>query len=281
MALLLALAAFTASLQAETETTILPAPLVEKWVVYYNNTAQTCEFDPYNLIVLDADFHPSITPLAAEEKKVLGYVSLGEVGNYRYYFQDVQDAGLLIAQNPCYPGSWYVDIRKSFWTALMIDTVIPKILEEGFHGILIDALDIPLYLETVNPAAYAGMTQAAVDLVMAIRTAFPDTPLMLNRAYELLSHLGGYIDYAVGDAVYTKYDYRTKQYQYVDQANYQKTVGYLNAAQLLYPNLNVLSLDYWDAEDTLTYSKIYKTERHNGFHPYVSTINLNQIIQEP
>jgi len=256
-------------------------PLYCNWVVYYNNQASTSDFDEFNPIVLDADFHPALAPLIAEGKTLLGYVSVGEVGNYRYYFQQVQNAGILISQNPNYPGSWYVDIRSPFWTNLMINTVIPNVLAQGFQGIFMDSLDIPIYLEAINPSAYAGMTQAAINLVIAIRNAFPNAPLMLNRAYQILTNVGSYINYALGESVYTTYNYGTQQYEYVDQAGYQWSLGYLQGAQAQFPNLTVMSLDYWDPSDPVTIKKIYKTERTNGFIPYVTTIYLNTITPEP
>jgi polysaccharide biosynthesis protein PelA len=256
-------------------------PLYCNWVVYYSDQAQTSDFDCFNPIVLDADVHPSLPPLLAEGKTLLGYVSLGEIGNYRYYFQEVQNAGILISQDPNYPGSWYVDIRSPFWTNLMISTVIPNILNQGFQGIFMDSLDVPIYLEAINPSAYSGMTQAAINLVIAINNAFPNAPLMLNRAYQILADLGGYITYALGESVYTTYDFSTQQYEYLDQSGYQWSLGYLQGAQELYPNLNVMSLDYWDPSDPVTITKIYKVERNNGFIPYVTTIALNVITPEP
>lgn len=256
-------------------------PLYCNWVVYYNNAASTSDFDEFNPIALDADFHPSLPPLLAEGKTLLGYISLGEVGSYRYYFNDVQQAGILISENPNYPGSWYVDIRSPYWTNLMISTVIPNILNQGFQGLIMDSLDIPIYLEAINPSTYAGMTQAAIDLVIAIRNNFPNAPLMMNRAYQILNSVGGYITYALGESVYTTYNWGTQQYTYEDQGGYQWQLSYLQGAQALYPNLQVMTLDYWDPADPTTIKQIYKVERNNGFVPYVTSIDLYHITPEP
>jgi hypothetical protein len=45
--------------------------------------------------------------------------------------------------------------------------------------------------------------------------------------------------------------------------------------------LPILSLDYWDPEDTLTIGKIYDRERQLGHHPYVATAVLDKLIAEP
>jgi polysaccharide biosynthesis protein PelA len=251
------------------------------WISYYNNQAAPAEFRNYNPLVLDADRHPDLTPLRSMGKTLLGYVSLGEVSTTRSYFTEAQNAKLLIAPNPNYPGSWYVDIRQPAWTNLMIQKVIPSILKQGFQGLLLDTLDIPIYLEQVNNPAYIGMTQAAIDLVIAIRTAFPQIPLMLDRAYPILNEVGSYINFALGESVLTTYNFSTNLYYYLTLAEYTSQVTYLQKAQAAYPHLVVMSLDYWNPADPATVRKIYHAERKNGFRPYVSTISLHQITPEP
>jgi hypothetical protein len=43
----------------------------------------------------------------------------------------------------------------------------------------------------------------------------------------------------------------------------------------------VFTLDYWNPEDAAGIRRIYRTERANGFHPYVATIKLDRIVREP
>ena len=256
-------------------------PLYCNWVVYYNDQAQPWEFGPFDPVVLDADWHPDLAPILSMGKQVHGYVSMGEVGVWRYYFDDVQNAGILISENPNWPGSWYVDIRDPFWTDLMINTVVPNMLAQGFNAIFIDTLDVPIYLEQINPSAYAGMIQAAIDLVAAVRANFPGVPIMVNRAYQILNDIGGNIDIALGESVYTTFNFATQTYEPVSQAGYDWQRTLLQNAQALHPQLLIFSLDYWDMTQSNQVRKIYKEERRNGFRPYVSEIYLNQIYPEP
>jgi hypothetical protein len=43
----------------------------------------------------------------------------------------------------------------------------------------------------------------------------------------------------------------------------------------------ILSLDYWDAEDSATIAKIYTFERDLGHRPYVAQILLDRVLREP
>jgi len=45
--------------------------------------------------------------------------------------------------------------------------------------------------------------------------------------------------------------------------------------------LPILSLDYWNPEDTKTIAEIYRRERELGHHPYVGTRMLDRIVPEP
>ena len=45
------------------------------------------DFISYDLVVLDPQLHPPLRVLREEKKTILAYLSLGEVENYRNYFQ--------------------------------------------------------------------------------------------------------------------------------------------------------------------------------------------------
>ena len=61
----------------------------ERWVVVYSEKPGVAEFRDYGLVVLDSVHHPPIRPLLEQKKTVIGYISLGEVENYRDYYKAV------------------------------------------------------------------------------------------------------------------------------------------------------------------------------------------------
>src|SRR5688500_2167134 len=83
----------------------------ERWVVVYSEKPAVEEFSAYNLVVLDSIHHPPLRPLLEQRKTVIGYISLGEVENYRDYFKDVEKEGILYEKNPNWPDSRYIDVR--------------------------------------------------------------------------------------------------------------------------------------------------------------------------
>jgi hypothetical protein len=85
----------------------------------------------------------------------------------------------------------------------------------------------------------------------------------------------------LGESIYTDYNFDTKRYGYVSKGDYHEQVNILHHAQEINPALKVYTLDYWDPKDTKTIASIYKTERANGFIPYVATISLTELVHEP
>jgi polysaccharide biosynthesis protein PelA len=252
-----------------------------RWIVYYSDQVDVEELRDYSLLVFDSDRHPPLRPLAAGGKVLLGYISLGEVNAQRPYFHSALQAGFLVGENPMWPGSHYVDVRNQQWRELVIGKLVPALLAQGFQGVFLDTLDDPGELERRAPAAYRGMTVAAIELVGALRQAFPWIKIMMNRGYDILPQVAGAIDMALGESVYATYDFDQKLYHLAPAKEYQEQVRALKQAKKRNPALEIYSLDYWDPTDRMGIRRIYRKERANGFEPYVGAIGLDQVIKEP
>jgi uncharacterized protein (TIGR01370 family) len=258
---------------------ILSAEEDESWVVYYNDQLPSEAFTEYNLLVFDSTYHPPLVALEARDRVILGYISLGEVEKYRPHYEKVKH--LLSEENPNWPGSYYIDQRDSLWPRIVIEELIQDILAQGFDGIIIDTMDNPIYMEDMEPEKYKGMKAAAVQMIKAIRMHFPSIKIMLNRAMEILPQVGGDIDYVLGESILTHYDFKEKKCRLTGKKEYQAQVDRLKQAQTQYPNLKVVTLDYWDPKDKKGVQEIYKKQRANGFRPYVATIDLKTLTPEP
>lgn len=191
------------------------------WAVYYSDQLPLEAFRPFGLLVLDSKYHPPLEPLSAQGKTLLGYISLGEVEEHRYYYGEVKAEGILLMENKFWPGSFFVDVRDPRWARRVLEELIPRLLQRGFDGIFIDTMDNPPHLEREDPKKYRGMTDAAVNLLRSIRRHFPNIPIMLNRGYDLYDQGGAYVDMLLGESVYADYDFEEKTYQLVEPRLYK------------------------------------------------------------
>ena len=251
------------------------------WVVYYAAELPPAAFYAYDLVVLESDRHPPIEPLIDRGKKVVGYLSLGEVNETRPYFADVKGEGILLGENENWKGSYFVDVRDPRWTKRVIDELVPQILRRGFQGIFIDTMDNPGHLERLDAKANAGMLDAGARLIRTIRRNFPRMTIILNRGYDMLPSVERDIDMVLGESVYADYDFEAKKYGRVDEATYRQQVEILQAAARRQTNLKVLTLDYWDPADAAGIAEIYRIQAANGFSPYVATVELDRVVPGP
>jgi uncharacterized protein (TIGR01370 family) len=252
-----------------------------KWLAFYGETADEQELSRYDLVVLDPMFKGSKDMIAHAGARLCGYLSLGEISTTDGRYGQLDPAALLEA-NPAWPGTRRIDIRDRSWTNLVLDESIPTMVEAGFTGILLDTLDTPPYLERQDPRGNRGMVQAAINLVIAIRRAYPDILLIMNRGYDLLPNVADSLDGLVVESLLTTA--KTSEvvsYRWNEQAEITLQLSLLAPALNRRVRLPILSLDYWAPEDASTISQIYSRERQLGHHPYVATRMLDRIIPEP
>ncbi|MDG1287154.1 MAG: endo alpha-1,4 polygalactosaminidase [Rickettsiales bacterium] len=253
----------------------------EKWVVYYGEALPSERFIDYDVIAFDSRAHPALRPLQNRGKTILGYLSVGEAESYRHDFQAIKDMGVLLEENPEWPDHFVTDIRNRKWVKYLVEVKIPEILHRGFDGVMLDTLDSALYLWEKDKKKYAGMDQAAVDLLATIRRHYPKIKIMLNRGFPVLPEVVPYIDMVLAESIMVNFKTNSTQAKYFPEAVTQEYVAAITAAQKVNPDLKVYSLDYWPISDEKEVRDIYKKQRERGYVPYVTTIDLMEEHEEP
>ena len=248
-----------------------PSPVT--WIAFYGQTADEKVLATYDYVVLDPSFRGSLAAITSGGKaRVCAYLSLGESRPTNFFDEQIHPA-LFVSGWPD-----RIDVRRDPWRALIIDRIIPALIAKGYTGLMFDTLDTPPYLETVDPRRCKGMRQAAIDLVVAIRQAYPNLLLIMNRGYALLPDLYGQIDMIVAESFLTRPD---------TAAGFARNESKLIAEQLVIllrvkaHNCPILSLDYCDPLRPGDVASLYAQERQLGHIPYVATGALDRIIPEP
>lgn len=259
--------------------TLLPAigcAAGERWVVYYSDKLPAEDFAGFDVIVFDREHHPPLEPL--KDKITLGYISLGEAETYRDDFELLKQKNIFLTDNPLWEGHIIIDIRKRAWKDYMLNVLIPATLDEGFDGIMLDTTDSPVYLENNDPKKYAGMREAAIDLIRSMRQRYPDIKIMLNRGFDILPQVAGDIDMVMAETIYTDWQPGTHYPVIQPEATYNEYLQTLKAARRMSPKLKVYTIDYWPAEDRKSVQAISSRQREEGFVPYVApSLDLDQV----
>ena len=255
-------------------TRAVASPPKLKWLIYYGEKADEAVLAGYDLVVLDPGFKGSVTAIKRNGARVCGYLSLGETRQTDLYKQ-IDDAALL-AQNPTW-NTRQIDVRHPSYRDTVVNKMIPSIMAKGCTGLMLDTLDTPPYLEALSSRLYSGMTDAAVNLVQAIREAHPHLKLLVNRGYALLPRIIGNVDAVIAESLLTSpggggYEWNTSK-------SVAEQLALLMVARDRH--VPVLSLDYWQPSDTQTIGQIYLRERLLDHQPYVATNLLDTIVPEP
>jgi len=252
-----------------------------RWAVYYGADAPSEAFAEHRLVVFDSDRHPDIEPIAARRTQVLGYLSIGEVHRTRSYFAEVEREGILVYENPTWPGAFAVDVRDKRWRQRVLDELVPAILARGFQGVFLDTIDTATDLERRDRARFAGATLATIDLVRAIKRRYPQAVVVLNRGYDILPAVEGAIDMVLAESLVTAWDFSNALPRLANDDQHRGETAVLKAAAQRNPKLRLLALEYWPPEDAAKLREIYAKVRDLGFAPYVATVELDRVVPEP
>jgi polysaccharide biosynthesis protein PelA len=235
----------------------------------------------FGLLVLEPDHLRPIAPLRGPSSRLLGYLSIGEVERSRSFVTRLERAKALRSPNPNWPDARYVDLRHPMWKSMLLDTLIPGILNKGFDGIFLDTMDNAEAMERQDRKANAGMVDAGADLVRAVRQRFPKCLIMLNRGYGVLANVATRIDFVLGEAMASRWNFAQRSYEMTSDDDWAWQATRLRAAKRINPSLVLTTLDYWDPADTKTIADLYARARAADFAPYVSTLALDRLIPEP
>lgn len=250
---------------------------IKSWVCFYNSEFPA-NVQIYDLYIFDTTNHPAIGPLQAKGKKVVGYISVGEVAKHNDFFDKIKSEKLLVDENKNWPGSFRVNIKDEKWHKFVLKSLIPQITAKGFDGIFIDTIDTADYLE--NTKNIAGSVKGAADLIKKIRKKFPSLIIVLNNGLFLTEYVGNEIDALVVEDVYTLYNFKTKKYLLSNSTWTQERLALIKKFQEGF-HKPVLSLDYLKPSDFKEIQNISNLAKSDGLIPYISDIELNQVFFHP
>jgi len=259
----------------------VPRPVgdVKLWAAYYDTALPAKAFAQYDLVIFDRRHHPKFQKIKGKTK-VFAYVSIGEV------YHDVPEKKKLEKENSIlfHNDRWNshaVDVTSPLWRSMVLGYV-DDAAQKGFDGVMLDTIDSPLYwAQTQAPERLHAMREGAVMLIQSIHAAHPTMKIMLNRGFELLPLLGAEIDYILAESILTHKDESSGQFGINSPHTYDQVAAQLHRFVAKSPQVQVLTLDYWNMDDVNGLETIYARHRAEGFVPYVTTADLTTHTPEP
>jgi len=257
---------------------------VEKWAIVLDYDKENHPIDKetlrsFDMVVLDPDNHPDITTLRKNHLILLAYISVGEAENYRGYWDKIMDKPWVLEENPDWEGNFFVDVREPAWRQILIEEVIPKIVEQGFQGLFLDTLDTAVYLEEKSPKKYDGSLEAMASLVGDIHQAFPKLMQLSNNGFEILEKIAPYLSGLIVEDINMMIDFENNGYKPVPSQDREYKIGILKPLMDNY-GLSVFNIDYVSQADRKLIRKVKRESQRLGFNPYVAEKNLMKLYNQ-
>ncbi len=256
---------------------------VDSWAILLDYEPQrenlTTRAGAYDLVILDPDNHPPLKELPDSTLKI-AYLSVGEAENYRAYWSQMWNAPWVLEENPHWKGNFLVDVRHPQWRRLILEKVIPGILDQGFDGVMLDTIDTAESLEDLDPERYAGMGQAMAELIQEIQTRFPQLMLISNNGFMILERIAASLSALLAEDLYGMVNFETGGYNDVAEPVRAEKVRVLTAMSRRY-QLPVFIIDYVDAANREKAATYQKAVHALGFKSYIAEKNLDRFYEQP
>jgi uncharacterized protein (TIGR01370 family) len=192
----------------------------------------------YNLVVVEPSSYnkSQVTALKNTGAMVLAYLSVGEVGPYRYYFNKMKKRGFL-GKNRNW-NAYYINLADSVTYNLFFTTIIPKIMKKDFDGLFLDTVDdVAPYTSRSNLQPYMA------KLIKQMRTNYPDAMIVQNDGLFLLDKTSKIVSAVLKEDIATHYNFDKKSYRLRDSKSYNKIVQKINKLSKKY-HMPFLLVDY-------------------------------------
>ncbi|MFZ2889366.1 endo alpha-1,4 polygalactosaminidase [Sulfuricurvum sp.] len=224
------------------------------FLIYYGNDYSLKHFSQYETVVLDPDSYPNVSFLSLSH--TYAYLSLGEVHSGRSYFDSLRKADLLDGTNHEW-GSHHIKIDNGKWKKLLLEEVIPPIIQGGYKGIFLDTVD-SLLARNLSKAEIA-------DLIVSIHKKYPKLRLMLNRGFEIADMVP--IHALVYESTISGYNYKNNRFSLFDY----------DFRFIPKRPLERYSVDYWGGNNPKEIEKIYRIALEKGYKPLVTDRSLTKL----
>ena len=226
------------------------------------------------MVVLSDDPRIPVHDLAQGTLR-LAYLSVGEADRQRPYWAAVQAQPFLVEPNPHWPDNYRVDLRDQRWQRILLDQEIPRLLERGFQGLMLDTIDTAPYLEAKDPARFAGTRQALRSFLARVRERHPGLALLANGT-EALQDAAPVVDGYVVEGLFATYDFNRRDYRPTTEVERAWKLAQLDLAQAN-ARRPVFTIEYTSVGDVALAQWATAESTGRGFHPYVTVKDINSL----
>jgi hypothetical protein len=140
---------------------------------------------------------------------------------------------------------------------------------------MLDTIDIAPYLETKDPARFAGTRQALRSFLTRVRQRHP-TIAMLANGTEALQDVAPVVDGYVVEGLFATYDFNRRDYRPTTETERSWKLAQIDRAQAS-ARRPVFTIEYASVGDVALARWAAAESAEHGFRPYVTVKDINSL----
>lgn len=249
-----------------------PPPSV---ALFYGAQVPWTELSAFDWVVLESGHHGDISgrAKAAPRTRFLAYASVGEV-NRHDPVHDRVPAAWRIGIDKVW-NSAVIDQRPADWPAWFVENVARPQWALGYRGFFLDTLD-SYQLVATTPEARAEQLAGVVRVIKALKAAFPEARIIMNRGFEALPEVARDVDMVAAESLYRSWDQASLRYRTVSDKDREWLQRRLEQVRREH-NLPVLAIDYVPPQERELARGTARQIRQQGFVPWVTSAQLDTL----
>lgn len=207
-----------------------------------------------------------IALLKKNNQQVLGYISLGEVNEAAYYFEELKE--YTQGKNDLW-NSYYLSLNKPEIIPILYKIFKKEITEKGVDGLFLDNID--------NYTVFGpnfNQKEALVAFLEKMRLEFPDSFFMQNAGLSILKETQDYVDAVAVESVASDYNFERKEYKLREQAEFEKRIKTIEQIEKNI-KLPIIFIEY--ANKTRLAQKIVERLQPMGWSYFIGNIDLQSL----
>ncbi len=223
------------------------------------------KFAGFETVVIDAQYFSadSIRTLRQSGRKVLTYLNLGAIEDFRPYYDNWRD--LFLGPYEDWPEEQWVDVSSVRWQRFLLEDLAPKLVAKGVNGFFVDNCDVyALYpredLYEGVASVLTGLKRLRPTVIINSGDAFVDAYFQRNgQVSDILSGINQ-------ETVLTAIDFETDTFTASapqDRAYYENYVSRYAAE-----GADIYLLEYTRDPELAKATEAYCRER--GYQYYIS-----------
>jgi uncharacterized protein (TIGR01370 family) len=174
----------------------------DTFVVDYEYFPKQDNLKRYDFSILSPYSRADLTEGHAAGKKFYAYISASEVAKSAQYFDAAENAGIpFLTENPNWD-SMVVDLASPRWAPFVVQQLAAPAVAQGYDGFFLDTMD-SYYLAPQN--TWTTQEAGLVNMVRALKTAYPTKKIIINRGFPVFSRLKDVISGMLVEGLYYSY----------------------------------------------------------------------------